>query len=122
MPTASQSKLTIIGAATLCIVLFALFEVRVRPVFSLPRETVRPEPAQEARYEQCVDRRTDDATRAAFEAADNPDVQNLMIRSRQKQAIEDCRREFPRRDIATHEPLQFNLIDLRFRFSDDPPS
>ena len=98
---------------------FALFEVRLRPAFSLPREIERPDPAQEALYERCVDARTDEATRRAFETADNPDVQSLMIRMQQKEAIERCRREYPERRITVVEPLRFNLVDLSFRFGDE---
>lgn len=76
----------------------------------------KPDPEQEARYEKCVDQQTDDATRQAFEQADNPDVQNLMIRMRQNAALEDCRRQYPPQQVIVHEPLHFNLVDLDWRF------
>lgn len=97
----------------------ALFEVRLRPEFSLPREIEKADPAQEALYERCVDARTDEATRRAFEAADNPDVQSLMIRMQQKEALDRCRREYPERRISVSEPLRVNLVDLSFRFGEE---
>lgn len=96
-----------------------LFEVRLRPEFSLPREIEKPDPVQEALYERCVDARTDEATRRAFETADNPDVQSLMIRMQQKEAIDRCRREYPERRISVREPLRVNLVDLCFRFGEE---
>ena len=102
-----------------CVILFALFEVRLRPEFSLPREVETPDPAQEALYRRCVEARTDEATRRAFEAADNPDVQSLMIRMQQKEAIERCRREYPERRLTASEPLRVNLVDLSFRFGEE---
>lgn len=105
-------------AALAGMLVFALFDVRLRPEFSLPREVEKPDPVQEARYERCVDERTDEATRRAFESADNPDVQSLMIRMQQKEAIDECRREFPARRIAVGEPMRVNLVDLSFRFGD----
>lgn len=101
------------------VIALTLFEVRLRPEFSLPREIEKPDPAQEARFERCVGTRTDAATRRAFEAADNPDVQSLMIRMQQKEAIDRCRREYPERRISVSEPLRVNLVDLSFRFGDE---
>ena len=103
--------------ALACVLLFTLFEVRLRPEFSWPREVERPEPTQEARYERCVDELTDRATRRAFETADNPDVQSLMIRMEQKEAIARCRAEYPERRIVVSEPLRLNLVDISWRFS-----
>jgi hypothetical protein len=102
-----------------CVIVFALFDVRLRPEFSLPREVETADPAQEARYRRCVDERTDEATRRAFEAADNPDVQSLMIRMQQKEAIDRCRHEYPERRISASEPQRLNLVDLSFRFGDE---
>lgn len=99
--------------------MFALFEVRLRPEFSLPREIEKADPAQEALYERCVAERTDEATRRAFEAADNPDVQSLMIRMQQEEAIDQCRREYPEQRIRVSEPLRLDLVDLSFRFGDE---
>lgn len=105
-------------AAFACVLVFALFEVRLRPEFSWPREVAKPDPAQEARYRQCVDERTDEATREAIETADNPDVQSLMIRMQQKEAIDRCRREFPERTVTVSEPLRVNVVDFSWRFAE----
>lgn len=106
----------IIGVAALLAVLVPLlFEVKFNPQFSLPRTVERADGGQEARYEQCVAERTDEATRQAFEAADNPDVQSLMIRMQQKEAITDCREQFPERRVDVDEPLRVNVLDLRWR-------
>ena len=107
----------IIGIAiALAVLTLVLFEVEIDPRFSLPRTVERPDDRQEARYQQCVDERTDEATRQAFEAADNPDVQSLMIRMRQQEAIADCRKRFPERRVEVAEPLRINIVDLRWRF------
>lgn len=104
------------GAAVFLILIVALFEVHLDPVVSLPRTVERPDRDQAARYEQCVAELTNEATRRALEAADNPDVQSLMIRMRQKDAIEECRDRFPERYVTVEEPLRINLIDLKWRF------
>lgn len=109
-------------AVLICVLLFACFDIRLRPVFSLPHELDKADPEQEARYEQCVDQRTDEATRQAFAQADNPDVQNLMIRMRQDAALSDCRLQYPGRQITVREPLRFNLVDMQWRFGDRPRS
>lgn len=92
------------------------FEVAFNPQFALPRTVQRPDAAQEERYEECVDRRTDEATREALGAADNPDVQSLMIRMRQKEALADCRAKFPQQQVDVEEPFRINLLDFRWRF------
>jgi hypothetical protein len=92
------------------------FEVAFNPQFALPRTVQRPDVTQEDRYEQCVAMRTDEATREALEAADNPDVQSLMIRMRQKAALADCRTDFPQQQVDVDEPLRINLLDFRWRF------
>jgi hypothetical protein len=115
---ARNRRIIAVLATLACVIVFALFEVRLRPEFSLPREVERPDPAQQALYERCVDARTDEATRRAIDAADNPDVQSLMIRMQQKEAIDRCRREYPERRISVREPLRVNLIDLSFRFGE----
>lgn len=106
-------------ATSACVIVFALFEVRLRPELALPQETERADPAQEARYERCVAERTDEATRRAFASADNPDVQGLMIRMQQKEAIDECRRAYPEQRRRVHEPLRVNLVDFSWRFGDE---
>jgi hypothetical protein len=117
--TARKWRLIATLAMLACVIVFAFFEVRLHPEFSLPREVEKPDPAREALYERCVAERTDEATRRAFEAADNPDVQSLMIRIQQMEAIEQCRRQYPEEWIRVSEPLRLNLIDLSLRFGDE---
>lgn len=120
LPTKARTWRLIATLAMLaCVIVLTFFEVRLRPEFSLPREVEKPDPAQEALYEQCVAGRTDEATRRALESADNPDVQSLMIRMQQKEAIDQCRREYPEQRIRVSEPLRLDLVDLSFRFGDE---
>jgi len=94
----------------------ALFEVQWNPQFAMPGTVARPDEAQEARYQQCVTDQVDEATRQALAAADNPDVQSLMIRMRQKEALVYCRLQHPERLVRVDEPLRINLVDFRWRF------
>ena len=105
-------------AAVLVVVMLvpALFEVRWNPQFALPQSVARADDAQEARYARCVADRVDEATRHALAAADNPDVQSLMIRMRQKEALADCRMQYPERLLQVEEPLRINVLDFRWRF------
>lgn len=108
---------SIIAAVLVVVVLVPVFfEITLDPQFALPRTVQRPDGAQEERYEQCVAVRTDEATREALEAADNPDVQSLMIRMRQKEALTDCRTKFPQQQVDVEEPFRINLVDFRWRF------
>ena len=93
-----------------------LFEVQWNPQFAMPRTVARADEVQEARYRKCVTEQVDEATRQALAAADNPDVQSLMIRMRQKEVLEDCRLQHPARVVDVDEPLRINLVDLRWRF------
>ena len=107
----------IIVALLIGVVLVPLmFEVEFDPHFSLSRTVTGADAAQETRYQQCVSRQTDQATREALDTADNPDVQSLMIRIRQNEAATECRNRHPERRIQVEEPLSFNLVDLRWRF------
>jgi len=107
-----------IVAAILAIVILVpvLFEVKWNPHFAMPRTVSRADESQEARYGRCVDSRVDEATRIALAAADNPDVQSLLIRMRQKEALVDCRLQYPERIVDVEEPLRINLLDFRWRF------
>jgi hypothetical protein len=93
-----------------------LFEVQWNPQFAMPRTVARADEVQEARYRQCVTEQVDEATRQALAAADNPDVQSLMIRMRQKEVLADCRLQHPARRVDVDEPLRVNLLDFRWRF------
>jgi hypothetical protein len=111
-----MGKKLIVAVAAVVLLPGVMFEVQLNPRFALPRTVEKPDAAREALYERCVAERTDEATRQALDAADNPDVQSLMIRMRQKEAIADCRREFPQRLVEVGEPLELNIVDLRWRF------
>lgn len=93
-----------------------LFDVRWNPQFAMPQTVARSDEAQEAKYRDCVTDQVDEATRHALAAADNPDVQSLMIRMQQKEALVDCRLRYPERQVDVHEPLRINLLDFRWRF------
>lgn len=93
-----------------------LFELQWNPQFALPRKVPRVDEVQEARYRECVNEQVDEATREALSAADNPDVQSLMIRMRQKEVLAECRLRHPARMVDFDEPLRINLLDLRWRF------
>jgi hypothetical protein len=104
------------GALVLVVLLVPLLvEVQWNPQFALPRTVARADEAQEARYEECVTDQVDEATRQALSAADNPDVQSLMIRMRQKEVLADCRLQHPERLVDVDEPLRVNLLDFRWR-------
>lgn len=105
-----------VALAAVALVVPVLFEVDFNPRFALPRTVARADGAQEARYHQCVSERTDQATREALEAADNPDVQSLMIRMRQHEATTECRARHPQQMVEIREPLSINLVDLHWRF------
>ena len=111
-----MSRIIVIFAVVVVLVP-VLFEVRFDPQFALPRSVERPDAEQEARFRQCVADQTNEATRRAFEAADNPDVQSLMIRMRQKEALAECREAFPQLLVEVEEPLRIKILDLEWRFS-----
>lgn len=105
-----------LGALVLVVLLVPLLvEVQWNPQFALPRTVARADEAQEARYEECVTDQVDEATRQALSAADNPDVQSLMIRMRQKEVLAYCRLQHPERLVDVDEPLRVNLLDFRWR-------
>lgn len=104
-----------IGIATL-VAVFALFEVRFNPEFSLPAESSQPDPAQEARFDACFAERDREIHDVAFGTIDNPDVQKLFIINNRKQAAMECRLQFPERWTTVAEPFRFNILDLQFRY------
>jgi hypothetical protein len=109
-------KPLIVALAATIFLVPVLFEVDFNPRFALPRTVVRADGAQEARYHRCVSQRTDQATREALDAADNPDVQSLMIRMRQNEAATECRARYPEHMVEVRQPLSINLVDLHWRF------
>ena len=104
-----------IGLAAL-VALFALFEVRVNFLFSLPGESRQLDLEQEARYAACYADRDREIHNIAFGTIDNPDVQKLYISNNRDKAVSECRLQFPEQWTTVGEPLRFNLVDLRFRF------
>jgi len=104
-----------IGLATL-VAVFALFEVRFNPEFSLPAERNQPDAAQEARFDACYAERDKEIHDVAFGTIDNPDVQKLYISNNRADAVRDCRQQYPLQLTTVEEPFRFNLIDLRFRY------
>lgn len=98
------------------VVLFALFEVRVNFLFSLPGERRQLDLEQEARYAACYADRDREIHNIAFGTIDNPDVQKLYISNNREKAVSECRLQFPKQWATIDEPFRFNLVDLRFRF------
>jgi hypothetical protein len=104
------------GLLVVVLLIPVLFEVQWNPQFAMPRTVARADDVQEARYRKCVAEQVDEATRQALSAADNPDVQSLMIRMRQKEVLAECRLQHPAHVVDVDEPLRINLLDLRWRF------
>ena len=104
-----------IGVAAV-IALLVLFEIRFRVEFSMPGESSRLDPAQEARYAACYAQRDNEIHDVAFDTIDNPDVQKLYISNNRTMAAAECRRRFPEQWTVIEEPFRFNLVDLKFRF------
>ena len=111
----NRKKAIGIGLATL-IAVFALFEVRFNPEFSLPVERNQPDAVQEARFDACYAERDKEIHDVAFGTIDNPDVQKLYISNNRADAAKDCRQQFPEQLVTVKEPLRFNIVDLTFRF------
>jgi len=110
------SRRWLTGLLAVVLLVPVLFEVQWNPQFAMPGTVARADEVQEARYRQCVTEQVDEATRQALAAADNPDVQSLMIRMQQKEALADCRLQHPARMVDVDEPLRFNLLDFQWRF------
>jgi hypothetical protein len=98
------------------IVTLACFDVTLRPQFHLAREVSRPDPAQEARYLDCISNEDSEIHHRAFDTIDNPDVQREFISMQRERAELECRGEFPEQMITMHEPFHFNVVELRSRF------
>src|SRR5690606_22289564 len=73
------SRRWLTGLLAVVLLVPVLFEVQWNPQFAMPGTVARADEVQEARYRQCVTEQVDEATRQALAAADNPDVQSLMI-------------------------------------------
>jgi hypothetical protein len=111
----NRKKAIWIGLAALAVV-FALFDVRFNFEFSLPATSNQPDIAQEARFDACYAERDKEIHDEAFGTIDNPDVQKLFIINNRKQAVTECRLQFPEQLTAIEKPFRFNILDLQFRY------
>ena len=113
----SAARYVLIAAASLALFLL-LFDVTVRWEFSLPHDVTRPDPALEAEFSACFEKRDAEIHERAFSRIDNPDVQREFISMQRDAAEQACRERFPRREVTTRVPFRFNLFDTRFRWRD----
>lgn len=112
-------RVTLVAAGLSLAATLSFFEVRFEPVFRLPRDVERPDPAQERRYEACFEERDAGIHERAFQTIDNPDVQREYINARRERARAACREQFPQRMATVREPFRFNLVDLEPRIGCD---
>lgn len=113
----SVARYVPILAASLALFL-VLFDVTVRWEFALPRDVTRPDPAREAEFSACFEKRDAEIHERAFSRIDNPDVQREFISMQRDAAERACRERFPRREVTVRAPFRFNLVDIRFRWGD----
>ncbi|ANO52080.1 hypothetical protein [Woeseia oceani] len=95
-----------------------LFDVSLNPEFALPADVKVADPMQEQLYERCFAAEDAVIHEQAFGTIDNPDVQREFISMHREDAHASCRQRYPERLVDEHRGLQFNLIDLRYRFAD----
>jgi len=93
-----------------------LFDVDLEYDVALPAEKQVPDPAVEARYEQCYAEEDHEIHEKAFGTIDNPEVQKEFINSNRVRAERDCRERYPESMIIVREPFHFRLFTLRPRF------
>ena len=118
-----KNRRTIILYTGIGLLLFlALFDVELAPEFALPGTAEVPDPAREARFAACFERRDEAIHERAFATIDNPDVQKEYIAMHRDDARHACRAEYPERTIVVETPLRFTLLDLRYRFRDGYPA
>lgn len=96
--------------------LFVLYDVTFVMNFGGVNEIERPDPAVEARFEQCYLERDDEMHRVAFDTIDNPDVQREYISANRARIARECRAENPTEIIRADERSAVNIIDLQPRF------
>lgn len=99
-----------LGACSLLLPVF--FEVTFAPELAFPAEVQAPDPAQEAKYTDCLAQRDAQIHQQAFATIDNPDVQREFISTQRDEARVACRATYPERMQTKSVPLRFNLIDL----------
>ncbi len=98
------------------LVIVALFDIDIRPEFSLPGEQQVADPEQEQRFDACYARRDKLIHQQAFGTIDNPDVQREFISMHRDTARKACREQYPEQLNTIRTPLKINLLDLSFRF------
>ncbi len=104
--------------AIVLLVILVLFDIDLDLQFSLPREVVELDAQQEMRHVHCVDLRDAEIHRVAFATIDNPDVQREYLSTEKDKAKVICRREFPHDQTTSKQPFRFNVVDLKFRYSE----
>ena len=109
-------KRIILGLAGVLAAVFILFEVDFIPRFRLPATESMPDPAQEARFDECVLAAESEFHEELFAEVDNPDVQRELIFRFGQEARATCREEHPEKMIEVETPLDVNLVDLSWRF------
>ncbi len=109
-----KKKLFALLAAT-CLVLL-LFEVEVDVRLAMPGTEREVDAGQEARYEACVEQADRDVHAETFAEVDNPDVQREWLYRRMQAAKAECRSTYPQRSVDVERPLEFNVVNLRWRF------
>lgn len=102
------------GAAI--VLLLLLFDVEPDFRFSLPRTERQLDVAQEALYEKCVVQADREVHAETFAEVDNPDVQREWLYRRMQAAKAECRSTYPQRHVDVEHPLEFNVVNLRWRF------
>ncbi len=110
-----MKKLFVVLAAAV-VLLLMLSEVDLDLRFSLPRTERQLDAAQEARYDACVEQADRDVHADTFAEVDNPDVQREWLYRRMQAAKAECRSTYPQRHVDVERPLEFNVINLRWRF------
>ena len=103
-------------AASVVIVMFALFDVSFPLDVASPHDVEVPDPATEAEYQRCYKERDEALHHLAFSTIDNPDVQKEFIITNREKIARECRGLIPEQVITVREPSRFNIIDLKPRF------
>lgn len=110
-----MKKVLVIAAAAL-LVLLLFFEVDVDLRFRLPQTVAKPDEAQEARYEACVEDFDRSVHAEAFATIDNPDVQREVLYRRMQEAKALCREQYPEITTSVRVPFDFKVFDLTWRY------
>ena len=111
----TQRKLILAATGAIAATLL-LFEVSFDPRFSLPSERRVADPAREQEYLNCIEESRNAALQDAYDETDNPAVHSTYARIAETEAARECRRKYPELITTESRPLEFNLIDLRYRY------